>query len=145
MISLEEKDLIRLLSGEILEFVGESNNNITGINESGEIVRFRHEYIDCVKKSNIKPCGENNESYWMFYTGPGYKNVTRETVADYARFELSAFKDMDSEEIMHKHLYWGTESAEFKEYYNGDTFILFTNLNTLPEKMRLDAEKSLNI
>ena len=60
MITLEEKDLIKLLNGEILEFVSESNNTITGINEYGEIVKFRHADIDCVKKSNIKPCGGNN-------------------------------------------------------------------------------------
>ena len=46
---------------------------------------------------------------------------------------------MSIEEIMSKHIYWGTDSPTYKAFYNGDTFVLFLNLKALPENMQEDA------
>lgn len=138
-IILEQGDMIKLNSKEEVEFINESNNDITGINKSGEIVRFRHEDINCIKKKGVMPCGGDMENYWMFYTGPGYK-TTDVMVANWARYELPEFESLDDEEIIKRHIYWGTESMQYKGFYNGDTYVLYNNINALPEDKKFDAE-----
>ena len=49
---------------------------------------------------------------------------------------------MSEDEIIHKHLYWANESQLYNGIYNGDTFILFNDINLLPEDFKLDAIKS---
>ena len=140
MIELEQDDLIQTKNAYIIQFVSKNNGIIVGLDvNDGEIVRITEQDIECVKKNNIKPKGGDNENYWMFYCGPGY-NVNSIIIANWARYELpNIFFDMSEDEIIHKHLYWATESKLYNGVYNGDTFILFNNINLLPEDYKLDA------
>lgn len=78
-------------------------------------------------------------NFWYFYTGAGYENVTRTTVAYYAKEHISYFKDMSIDTICKEHIYWATDNSNYEAMYNGDTYVLFTEVNDLPELQRKDA------
>lgn len=144
MIKLEQKDLIQLTTGYIVElFDNQYKEPYTGYDvNDGEPITFKDSEIECIKKYGLESCGGDDINYWMFYTGPGYLNNTRENIAHWARYVLqNIFFDMSIEEIINKHIYWGTDEGKFKSFYNGDTYILYKDLNKLPENMQYDAQQ----
>jgi hypothetical protein len=144
MIKLEKDDLVQLTTSYIVEiFDNQTNEPCIGFDvNTGEIVRFKFSEIECVKKAKLEPCGSDDFNYWMFYTGPGYPNNTKENIAHWARYVLqNIFFDMSIEEIINKHIYWGTDDGKFNTFYNGDTYILYKDLNKLSEDMQYDAQQ----
>lgn len=143
MIKLESKDLVQLTTGYIVEIV--DNQYIEpfiglDVNDGLEI-KFTMSEVECVKKYKLEPCGGDKVNYWLFYTGSGYRNATKENIAQWARYVLQdIFFDMTVEQIMNKHIYWGTESGSYKSFYNGDTYVLYNSLEKLPEDMQYDAQ-----
>ena len=143
-IMLDIGDLVRLTSKEAVKVLEvSSNNTFTGVNKD-TVVIFSTLDIDCYSKKNLKPCSDDNENYWMFYSGEFY-NANIDTIANWARFNKpELFNDMSNDEIGHKHLYWATESTSYEGVYNGDTYVLFHAINKLPEDLKIDAEKNIN-
>lgn len=88
----------------------------------------------------LKPDGGDKTNYFMFYTDNygGYKDNTADNIAQYGKEHLEGLKDLSLEEIKDKHLYWGTETG-FNAFYNGDTYVLFDDIEKLPEDMKKDA------
>lgn len=113
---------------------------------NGEEITFYEKDIECIKKHNLKCVGGDRENYWLFYTGSGYSS-TKESIANWALYELrdTDFLNMSIEEIMYKHIYWGTDTSNHKAFYNGDTYILFLDVNKLPQDMQSDAKRYLKI
>lgn len=88
------------------------------------------------------PCGGDNKNYYMFYTGGGgdYSNNTVEAIAKFGQEHFPNFKDLGFEDIKNFHVYWGTdESRGYESFYNGDTYVLFDDIEKLPEDMKKDA------
>lgn len=142
-IMIEAGDRINLTTGYIVEIIQDQvSEPYSGSNlNNGEEITFKENEIECIKKNYVKPCGGDMENYWFFYCGAGYKTRLID-IANYARYEFeNLFFDMTVEEIMKNHIYWGTdESTHFKAMYNGDTFILYYNINALPEDLKADAQ-----
>jgi len=87
-------------------------------------------------------CGGDETNYYLFYTGPsGYDYNSCENIAKFAKEKFSSMKDMPDEEIMHKHIYWATDSFGYKGMYNGDTYVLFDDADKLPDDLKADAYK----
>lgn len=142
MIKLEKDDLVQLTTGYIVEiFEDQDKEPYIGFDvNDGESIKFKLSEIECFKKANIEPCGGDNINYWIFYTGIGYKNNTRENIAQWARYTLQdTFFDRTIEQIIVNHMYFATDSGNYKHYYNGDTYILFNHFDKLPEDMQYDA------
>ena len=78
-----------------------------------------------------RSCG-GNEHYKMFYTGPGYPEVTESVIKDYGLA------------VGMKHHYWATESSCYAGMYNGDTYVLYDDINNLPESFQQDAMLALS-
>ncbi len=70
--------------------------------------------------------------YKMFYTGPGYPEVTEAVIKDYGMA------------VGMRHHYWATESSCYDGMYNGDTYVLYDDINNLPESMQKDAMLALS-
>lgn len=103
------------------------------------------EYLDENKKLNenieLKPDGGDKKNWFAFYTslqGNSYSNNTQDNIAQFGKENLEGLKDLSIEEIKDFHMYWGSEYG-FHSFYNGDTFILFDNIEKLPENMKKDA------
>ena len=144
-ITVEVGDMISLTTGYTVEIITDQNGEPysgTDVND-GEEITFNEKDIECIKKSYIRPCGGDNENYWLFYTGHGYK-TRKIDIANWARYELpNLFFDMSNDEIIKNHIYWGTDkSSHFRAMYNGDTYVLYYNINALPEDLRQDAQWS---
>lgn len=88
----------------------------------------------------LKPDGGDKTNYFMFYTDNygGYKDNTADNIAQYGKEHLEGLKNLSLEEIKDKHIYWGTETG-FNAFYNGDTYVLFDDIEKLPEDMKKDA------
>ena len=145
-IFVEVGDKVSLNSGYIVEIIEEQNSEpyIGADVNDGESISFYKKDINCIKKSYVKPCGGDYENYWYFYTGAGYKTKQID-IANWARYELSSlFFDMSDEEIIKNHIFWGTESMSFNAFYNGDTFVLYYNIDSLPEDIKKDAQCARN-
>ena len=66
--------------------------------------------------------------YEMHYTGHGYPTM----------------KEIEGEAKKRgfTHSYWGTdEGFGFKGLYNGDTIVVYDDINSLPVGLRMDAER----
>lgn len=147
MLNIEVGDFILLNNTHKIEITREQDKEpyIGTDNRDGSDITFYEKDIECIKKHNLKCVGGDKENYWYFYSGAGY-NASPESIANWALFELrnTDFLNMSIEEIMSKHIYWGTDSPTYKAFYNGDTYVLFLNLNHLPEDMKEDAENQIN-
>lgn len=139
-------DLVQLLSGTVVEITDDlSDEPYFGYDlDTGDKVEFYFADIDCYKKAKINLCGGDNSNYFMFYTGPGY-GISKEDIANWGKFVYNnLFGDMSIEEIMHKHIYWATDSMNYASMYNGDTWVLYNNITLLPTDKRIDAgDKSI--
>lgn len=105
--------------------------------------RYAKEVEEESKKTEaveLKPDGGDKTNYFIFYTDNygGYKDNTADNIAQYGKEHLEGLKDLSLEEIKDKHLYWGTETG-FNAFYNGDTYVLFDDIEKLPEDMKKDA------
>lgn len=86
------------------------------------------------------PCGGDESNYYFFYCDAiDYEQNTPENIAQFGKEHLSGLKNMSTEEIISKHLFFGTEGMYFKAFYNGDTYILFDDIEKLPEDIKEDA------
>ena len=52
---------------------------------------------------------------------------------------------MSYEDIKRDYMYWGTDSGNYEGFYNGDTWIVYDNIDLLPEGMKADAEYARGI
>lgn len=145
-LRIENGDKINLKIGYIVDIIeDQSSEPYTGLDvNNGDEITFRDKDIECIKKSYIKPDGGDNENYWFFYCGNGYK-VSKLAIANWARYELeNLFFDMTEDEIMRRHIYWATdEGISYHGIYNGDTYVLFYNMNHLPEDLKYDAMQEI--
>lgn len=144
-LAIEDGDKINLKTGYIVDIIeDQSSEPYRGLDvNNGDEITFREKDIECIKKSYIKPVGGDGENYWYFYCGSGYK-TSDIAIANWARYELeNIFFEMSEDEIIRHHLYWGTEGPNFKASYNGDTYVLFNNINQLPEELRADAKLAI--
>lgn len=90
---------------------------------------------------DLKPDGGDKKNWFAFYTGlqgGSYSNNTQDNIAQFGKENLEGLKDLSIEEIKDSHMYWGSEYG-FHSFYNGDTFILFDDIEKLPEDMKKDA------
>ena len=65
-------------------------------------------------------------AYECHYTGCGYKSM-KEIEADAKKHGFT-------------HSYWASEFG-YNAFYNGDTVVVYKNLEDLPSEMRIDAER----
>lgn len=88
----------------------------------------------------VEVCGGDKINYLMFYTSNygTYKDNTADNIAQYGKEHLEGLKDLSIEEIKDKHLYWASEIG-YHSAYNGDTYVLFDDIEKLPEDMKQDA------
>lgn len=88
----------------------------------------------------VEVCGGDKTNYLMFYTSNygTYKDNTADNIAQYGKEHLEGLKDLSIEEIKNKHLYWASEIG-YHSAYNGDTYVLFDDIEKLPEDMKQDA------
>lgn len=110
---------------------------------SADKERYAKEVEEESKKTEaveLKPDGGDKTNYFMFYTSNNgtYKDNTADNIAQYGKEHLDGLKDLSLEEIKDKHIYWGTETG-FNAFYNGDTYVLFDDIEKLPEDMKKDA------
>ena len=85
-------------------------------------------------------CGNDDEkNYYCFYTGMCYEQNSIKNIIAFAREKFPSFKNLMDEEIQNNHIYWATESSQYKGMYNGDEYILFEDIDKLPEDMKIDA------
>lgn len=139
-------DKVQIKVGNVLEIIADQPKDgpYTGADiMTGEPITFNKDNIACIKKSYIKSCGGDGTNFWMFYTGASYKTSLIDVV-HYAWFELTdIFGNMSEEEIIKNHIYWGSdESYGMKGAYNGDTYILYNNINALPQDYQFDAQNA---
>lgn len=116
-------------------------NNFEGTDKNGNTVTF---ILDDVISANIKGItidGGDNNNYWMFYNEP-FKSPMN--IAYWAKFNLDAFYDMDIPEIRNKHIFYGSDSYGYSGMYNGGTYVLFVNVNRLPDGYKEDAQKEIS-
>lgn len=78
--------------------------------------------------ATIEPQGGDMENFWSFYTGPGY-GVDDEAVKQFGReHQCTCY-------------WWATDSYHFDGIYNGDTYCVCREIETLPDGYKQDAEK----
>ena len=143
-MEIEALDEVQLLDGtklHILEDQFKEPFNGYTFNDNN-VTEFKITDIDCYSKHFMAPVGGDKTNYWMFYTGPGYK-TTKENIANWAKFTIPEFKDMSIDEIIKLHIYFGTDECShygiYKAFYNGDTYILYNNINELSPEYKEDA------
>lgn len=83
-----------------------------------------------------KPYGGDKNNFYYFYVEP---DNSIENIIAFAKENFDSCKDKSPEEIEAKHMFWGTDGIGFEEFYNGDTFVLFDDINKLPETIKQDA------
>ena len=92
------------------------------------------------KKYSVDHCRVDQIKYQTFYSGYGYK-ATPSTISEWTKYEFpNLFLNVTDEEIIHNHIYWATNSANYMGTYNGDTYVLFHNMRKLSEEMNHDAQ-----
>ena len=139
MILLEEDDLVKLNKGSMVRISEPRDKEPYFGDDYHYSVEFYEHEISCIAKHNVKPNGGDDTNYWLFYTGSGCNQHNKFNIANWAKFYLREFNDMSIDQIM-THIYWGTESSQYKHMYNGDTFVLYIDLKRLPEDMQYDAQ-----
>ena len=98
------------------------------------------------KTPEPEACGGDGNNYTMFYTGGGssYANNTMDNIAAFGKGLYPGLKDKSLDEIKDYHIYWGSDEASgynLKGFYNGDTYVLFDDIEKLPPEMKHDAEQ----
>lgn len=74
------------------------------------------------------PCGEKPGNYILFYAGSCYEYNTPEIILEYGKqFGMG-------------HIYLAGEGSAYKGVYNGDTYVLYKDIDMLPDDMKYDAE-----
>lgn len=90
--------------------------------------------------SKVAVAGGDGSNLFYFYTGSSsYKDNSVENIAAFAQERFESCKDKSVEEIASKHIFWGTEGPSFNGFYNGDTYVLFDDIQKLPEDVKKDA------
>ena len=90
--------------------------------------------------SKVSIAGGDSQNLFYFYTGSqSYRDNSVENIAAFAQERFDSCKGKSVEEIESKHIFWGTEGPSFKGFYNGDTYVLFDDINKLPESVKQDA------
>lgn len=83
-------------------------------------------------------CGGDGSNYFCFYSGSGYENNNPDLIANFAQENVDGLKSVSVDEIKSKHLYWASEVG-YKGLYNGDTWVLFDDIEKLPKSLQEDA------
>ena len=104
--------------------------------EVANILEIASKAADIEIEKVIKPNG-GDEHYAMFYCYSSEGPVVPR-VLEYARLVYPNLAPLSDKEIEEKYMYWGSECG-FHAMYNGDTWVVFDNINNLPQDMRLDA------
>lgn len=92
--------------------------------------------------SKVQIAGGDDSNYYMFYVSnysSSYDGNSLENIAAFAQEKFDSCAGKSVEEISAKHIFWGTDSSEFRAFYNGDTYILFDDIRKLPKNIREDA------
>lgn len=90
--------------------------------------------------SKVAVAGGDGSNLYYFYTGSStYKNNSIENIAAFAQQNFDSCKGKSVEDIEAKHIFWGTEGSGYKGFYNGDTYVLFDDINKLPQDIKQDA------
>lgn len=90
--------------------------------------------------SKVAVAGGDGSNLFYFYTGSSlYKDNSVENIAAFAQKRFDSCKDKSVDEIASKHIFWGTEGPSFNGFYNGDTYVLFDDIQKLPEDVKKDA------
>ena len=92
--------------------------------------------------SQAECSGGDKKNYWYFYCGPEYPQNKYESIAEFARNHIPSLRDAETEDIVYDHIYWGTDEGGYHGFYNGDTFVLYDDINKLDDDMRKDAERA---
>ena len=89
------------------------------------------------------PSGGDKENYYMFYVDNqgSYAGNTADNIAQFAKENIPELSGLTTNAIKSKHMYWATDSGSFDGMYNGDTCVLFVDVNKLPGGLRTDAIK----
>ena len=82
---------------------------------------------------------------FMFYVDNygGYPQNKPDSIALYGKENIPFLKDKSIDEIKNAHMYWGSDEARSREVlgmYNGDTMVLFGDIEKLPTEYKHDAE-----
>ena len=106
--------------------------------DHGEAVTVK----DISEEPNV--CG-GDDNMKMFYTScyGGYEHHTSREIAQWGKNNLPGLKDLSLDEIEYSHIYWGTEGPNYKGFYNGDTYVLFDDINKLDKPYKEDAKTYL--
>ena len=92
--------------------------------------------------SKVAVAGGDGSNLYYFYTGSSsYKDNSIENIAAFAQQNFDSCKGKSVEDIESKHIFWGTEGGGYKGFYNGDTYVLFDDVEKLPEDVKQDALK----
>lgn len=92
----------------------------------------------------IKPDG--GELSWAgFYCLRNYPGNIVDYIVKYAKLAFPRLSWMSDEDIKRDYMYWGTDSGNYEGFYNGDTWIVYDNIDLLPEGMKADAEYARGI
>ena len=84
--------------------------------------------------------GDGKNLFYFYINSHDYPSNLKENIARFAKENFESCKDSSLEEIQDKHIFWGTDAAlGFKGVYNGDTFVLFDDINKLPISIKEDA------
>lgn len=89
--------------------------------------------------SKVEISGGDGKNVFYFYVGPSYKHNSVENIIAFAQENLDSCRGKSPEEIEAGHMFWGTDSGQFEGFYNGDTFILFDDINKLSPDIKQDA------
>ncbi len=107
---------------------------------SGKSVRKVISESISVNESAI-PSGGDEINYFIFYCDNytyDYNDI--DSVAKFGRKHLKGLKDVSISEIKANHIYWGSDEASgFAGNYNGDTYVLFDDIDKLPADLKKDA------
>ena len=99
--------------------------------EKADAEKKRNKYDTVnINEDKLQPQGGVEGKYHIFYTGQGY-NVTADDVLEYGKT------------VGMSHVYWGTDAVNFSGSYNGDTYVLYEDIENLPESYQEDARNAL--
>ena len=104
--------------------------------EAANILEIASKSADIKIEKVIRPDG-GDEHYAEFYCWTNERPVVS-LVLEYARLVYPNLAPLSDKEIEEKYMYWGSECG-FHAMYNGDTWVVFDNINNLPQDMRLDT------
>ena len=76
------------------------------------------------------PCGGEPGNYILFYAGSCYEYNTPEIILAYGK------------QFGMEHIYFASEGPMYCGVYNGDTYVLYKDLELLPDDMKKDAERN---